>query len=313
MVEQWPFKPFVTGSNPVRPRLFYLSFFVLCVLISSSALAEKKLIKIERDDNVVLHGNLLKHRDNNSIFLLVHGTRAFNGMEIIEKLSQKIHDLGHDVLSINLSYGISARGSNFLSCDIEHRHNEHDSVKEIILWHKFLLSRNYSEIHLLGHSRGALNVLQAASIIGENKIRLYLLAPIIDTYQGTLKYYVSEHNLPYQEIINNDSEFMISDKYPPINFLFCENAKVSSTTFRSYLDFSQNESKYPFTFNIIDLLEDSDHPIMIFSGTDDEILLDSYKHFSAINKINVEHFIIEDGDHFFRDIYLDDIIDLMFE
>ena len=114
-------------------------------------------------------------------------------------------------------------------------------------------------------------------------------------------------------MIQNDEEYMISERHPSINFLFCENAQVSSNTFRSYLDFSENRSKYPFTFNILKLLKESDNNVYIYSGTADEILLDSYKVFGSIDKINVTHHIIDDADHFFRDIYLDDVIDLMFD
>ena len=313
MVEQWPFKPFVTGSNPVRPRSYFFLLVFLSIIFSDAHPADSKLIRIKSDDNHILHGNLYEHAEKKSVFLIVHGTRAFNEMEIIKKISQSIHDEGYDVLSINLSYGVSARNSNFLSCDIEHRHNEHSSVGEIIKWYEYLLSLKYHEINFLGHSRGAFNITQAASLIENKLIKLYLLAPVIDTYAGTSEYYRTIHNLPYDDVINSDEEFMISDRYPPINFLFCENAKVSASTFRSYLDFSRTKHKYPFTFDILELLEDIDSQVIIFSGTEDEILLDNYKILTNIDKPNISHHIIEGGDHFFRDIYLDDVIDIIFE
>ena len=65
---------------------------------------------------------------------------------------------------------------------------------------------------------------------------------------------------------------------------------------------------YPFTFNIIDLLNNSKVKSTVFSGTDDEIILDSYKKLYSIeNKNNISHIEIDGGDHFFRDIYLDDV------
>ena len=63
------------------------------------------------------------------------------------------------------------------------------------------------------------------------EIELYLLAPIIDTYLGTSQYYKDEHDFPYDEVIQNNDEYIISDEYPPINFLFCENANVSFVHF----------------------------------------------------------------------------------
>ena len=312
MVEQWPFKPFVTGSNPVRPKILFY-FLFLTVFSISNLVSASNNIKITSDDGTTLNANLYDNLQNDSVYMLVHGTRGFKTMEIIRSLEQKILLNGHDVLSINLSYGVNNRNDGFLSCDIEHIHNEHKSVREIISWYQYLLSKNYKKITFVGHSRGGFNIVQASEIINNKDIELHLLAPIVDTYKGTRDYYMSEHNLPYDQIIQSNDEYIISDRYPAINFLFCENARVSSSTFRSYLDFTENRSKYPFTFNILKLLNKSNIKISIYSGTADEILLDSYKMFESIDKGNITHYIIEGGDHFFRDIYLDDVIDLMFD
>ena len=313
MVEQWPFKPFVTGSNPVRPKkIYYLIFLIVCVA-SNSVLASSKNIHITRDDGVTLNANFSKNLQNDSVYMIVHGTRGFKTMEIMKSLDHKIFIKGHDVLSINLSYGINDRNDSFLSCDIQHTHSEHESVREIINWYRYLLSKNYKTITLVGHSRGGFNIIQAAELIGNKNLELHLLAPTVDTYEGTRDYYSAVHNLPYDQVIENNDEYIISERYPSINFLFCEDTKVSSSTFRSYLDFSENRSKYPFTFSILKLLNESDNKIYIYSGTADEILSDSYKMFEPIDKKNITHYIIDDADHFFRDIYLDDVIELMFD
>ena len=133
MVEQWPFKPFVTGSNPVRPnKLYCLIFSMVCLTTNYSVLASSQSVKIQRDDGITLNANLSKNLKNDSVYMIVHGTRGFKTMEIIRSLEQRILIEGHDVLSINLSYGISNRNDSFLSCDIEHTHSEHESVREII-------------------------------------------------------------------------------------------------------------------------------------------------------------------------------------
>ena len=257
MVEQWPFKPFVTGSNPVRPKnLYNLTFLIVC-LTSSSVLADTQKITITRNDGIKLNANLSENLQNDSVHMIVHGTRGFKTMEIIKSLEQKIFTEGHDVLSINLSYGTNDRSDSFLTCDIKHSHSEHESVREIMNWYEYLLSKNYKKISLVGHSRGGYNIVQAAELINNKDLELHMLAPIVDTYNGTRDYYTIEHNLPYDQVIQNDEEYMISERYPSINFLFCENAQVSSYTFRSYLDFSENRNKYPFTFSILKLLNEN--------------------------------------------------------
>ena len=221
LVEQWPFKPFVTGSNPVRPIKLYCLIFLIVCLITNPASASTQTVTIQRDDGITLNANLSKNLKNDSVYMIVHGTRGFKTMEIIKLLEQKIFIKGHDVLSINLSYGINDRNDSFLSCDIEHTHSEHESVREIINWYEYLLSKNYKKISLVGHSRGGFNIVQAAELINNSHLELHLLAPIVDTYSGTKDYYTTEHNLPYDQVIQNDEEYMISDRYPSINFLFC--------------------------------------------------------------------------------------------
>ena len=73
------------------------------------------------------------------------------------------------------------------------------------------------------------------------------------------------------------------------------------------------KSKYSCISRFFELIRYTNNNISIYSGTADEILLDSYKMFESIDKRNLNKYIIEDADHFFRDIYLDDVIDLMFD
>ncbi len=314
LVEQWPFKPFVTGSNPVRPNHFIFIFLTIFFLNTEIAIAENRLLTIKSDNNISLHGNLLSNKENKSIFLILHGTRGYKDMEIITSLSNRLYEEGFDTLSINLSYGINNRESTFLSCDIKHQHNEHESINEIITWYNYLLDKGYQEINFIGHSRGAFNIVQSLALLGNHKkITSYLLAPVIDTYEGTKAFYENELKIPYETIINSNEKFFISDKYSLINFLYCENVVVSSDTFRSYLDLSKKENHYPFTFGILDLIENIDSRITIISGTDDEILQDSYKKFYTFDKPNIQFFTVEGGDHFFRDLYLDEVIDIILE
>tara|TARA_B100000925_G_scaffold75392_1_gene53108 strand:+ start:426 stop:1406 length:981 start_codon:yes stop_codon:yes gene_type:complete len=314
LVEQWPFKPFVTGSNPVRPSFVLSILLTVLSLNTEIAIAENTLLNIKSDNNILLTGNLLSDQKNESVFLILHGTRGYKAMEIITSLAQRIYEEGHDTLRINLSYGINNREDTFLSCDIKHQHKEYESISEIITWYNYLLSKGYKEINFIGHSRGAFNIVQSLALLEKkNRVTSYLLAPVIDTYEGTKAYYENELKIPYDSIINSSEKYLISDRFSPINFLFCQDAIVSSDTFRSYLDFSKKVDKYPYTFGILDLLDDIESEITIISGTNDEILLDSYKSFNAIEKNNIRFVTIEDGDHFFRDIYLDEVIEIILE
>ena len=314
MVEQWPFKPFVTGSNPVRPKLVihFVTLTLFCIITNLSVAAEKQ-VTISSKSNIKLNGELSSSNQNTSAFLIVHGTRGHKGMEIIKTLSSRLHEEGYTVLSINISYGFHNRKDEFLSCNIKHNHNEHESVGEIIAWYNYLVSKGYNKINFIGHSRGGFNIMQALSIINNKEINSFLLAPFIDTYIGTKTYYEEELGIPYELIIKSPDNYYLADRYKPINFLFCENVNVSSQTFGSYLNYSRNKLDYPFTFNILDLINESTFPVTIFSGTDDEITMDNYKIYKKIKKSNVKAITLEGGGHFFRDLYLEDVIDIIIE
>ena len=83
MVEQWPFKPFVTGSNPVRPKLviYFVALTLFCIITSLSVAAEKQ-VTVTSNNNIKLTGELLSTNQKTSVFLIVHGTRGHKGMEL---------------------------------------------------------------------------------------------------------------------------------------------------------------------------------------------------------------------------------------
>ena len=93
---------------------------------------------------------------SDSIFIILHGTRGHQNLEIISSLRDSLHDNGIDSLSINLSYGIKNRENDFLPCDINHSHTVENSLNEITRWYEYIKELGYKKIYLIGHSRGCL-------------------------------------------------------------------------------------------------------------------------------------------------------------
>ena len=89
MVEQWPFKPFVTGSNPVRPIIFFCVLFLLS-FFPNITVSDDQIINIKSHNGLILNANLKSGPQSDTIFILVHGTRGYKDMEIIKSLSQRI-------------------------------------------------------------------------------------------------------------------------------------------------------------------------------------------------------------------------------
>jgi hypothetical protein len=236
-----------------------------------------------------------------SIALLLHGTRGHKNLELISSLRESLIDIGIDSLSINLSYGIKNRNDDFLPCDIHHQHTVKDSLEEIRLWHDFVNQKGYTKVYLIGHSRGAVDILNFYLNVSDNLVNLesiFLLAPIIDSDYDNKINYQTNYNINIESIDINDNI--------KINFMGCENALVSGKTFKSYYYNSETKS-------LSDALKSSTARTTIITGSEDQITPDTYdlvQDLLSKNK-NIKLFKIDGADHFFRDFYFDDLIEII--
>jgi hypothetical protein len=236
-----------------------------------------------------------------SIALLLHGTRGHKNLELISSLRESLIDIGIDSLSINLSYGIKNRNDDFLPCDIHHQHTVKDSLEEIRLWHDFVNQKGYTKVYLIGHSRGAVDILNFYLNVSDNLVNLesiFLLAPIIDSDYDNKINYQTNYNVNIESIDIKDNI--------KINFMGCENALVSGKTFKSYYYNSETKS-------LSDALKSSTARTTIITGSEDQITPDTYdlvQDLLSKNK-NIKLFKIDGADHFFRDFYFDDLIEII--
>ena len=244
---------------------------------------------------------LTQDNKTESIALLLHGTRGHQNLELISSLRESLLDIGIDSLSINLSYGIEDRNNDFLPCDIHHQHTVKDSLDEIKLWYKFISNKGYTKLYLIGHSRGALDILNFYLNERDDLMNpdiIFLLAPIIDSDY--------DHKINYQANHNIDIESINIKDNLSINFLGCEKALVSGKTFKSYY-------YNPETKSLTEALESSSIQIRVITGSEDTITPNTHQAVQdlvSVNK-NIRLFQIEDSDHFFRDFYFDDLMEII--
>lgn len=236
-----------------------------------------------------------------SIALLLHGTRGHKNLELISSLRESLINIGIDSLSINLSYGIKDRNNDFLPCDIHHQHTVKDSLEEIKLWYDFVNQKGYTKVYLIGHSRGAVDILNFYLNVSDNLANLesiFLLAPIIDSDYDNKINYQKNYNVNIESIDIKDNI--------KINFMGCENALVSGKTLKSYYYNSETKS-------LSDALKSSTARTTIITGSEDQITPDTYdvvQDLLSKNK-NIKLFKIDGADHFFRDFYFDDLIEII--
>ncbi len=244
---------------------------------------------------------LTQDNKTESIALLLHGTRGHQNLELISSLRESLLDIGIDSLSINLSYGVEDRNNDFLPCDIHHQHTVKDSLDEINLWYKFISNKGYTKLYLIGHSRGALDILNFYLNERDDLMNpdiIFLLAPIIDSDY--------DHKINYQANHNIDIESINIKDNLSINFLGCEKASVSGETFKSYY-------YNPETKSLIEALKSSSVQTRVITGSEDKITPNTHQVVQDLvsEKNNIRLFQIDGSDHFFRDFYFDDLMEII--
>ena len=290
---------------------------IALVLFSTYSLSGPVEIK---HNSVLLNGFYSSSSEKSkSIALILHGTRGHQNLELVTSLRDSLLDNRVDSLTINLSYGINNRANDFLPCDIEHKHKQSNSRSEIKLWYEYVRKIGYEKIYLIGHSRGGwdiINFYENLDLKNQDAINsIILIAPISETWESSIKKYKKQYDI---NIANLDRQRIEKLK---INFLGCENATVYSDSFLDYYLISGDHDSLDkidgqFSAKGLNLhLLNTLGEVYIITASDDSIVPDTYKIVKNIEgkRKNIELHQLDGADHFFRDFYFDDLMDLIIE
>ncbi|MBS83372.1 MAG: hypothetical protein CMD65_04475 [Gammaproteobacteria bacterium] len=285
------------------------NILIICFLVFSiDGLC--KPVQIQYSSGEILNGFHYTNTESKSIAIILHGTRGHQNLELITSLGATLLENNIDSLSINLSYGITNRKNDFLPCDINHKHLQSKSIHEIKYWFNYIKKLNYEKIYLIGHSRGGLNMMQFYK--GLNKAdsslihAIFLIAPISDDFHDTRTIMMEKNKIDIQDLISQETGII------QIDFLNCANASVNRKTFLDYYNLDSNNidnSKKP----LISLLQTTTKQTYIITASEDIFVPNTYSRLKQHlpSKKNIELFLIDDADHFFRDFYFDDLIEIL--
>ena len=245
---------------------------------------------------------------NNTAAISIHGTRGFKTMEIVSVLSENLLDLNIDTIAPNISYGVNNRNDSFLTCDMNHNHNRHANINEIVRWFSYAIEKDYKNIILIGHSRGGQDVLNAYKKILEvypaesKKISsIVLLAPLTDNFDEINDHLQKRNNTTMTQLLDMDGDSLIE-----MNFLNCSNAMVKISSFLSYYNISRQDET-------IQILKDIKISTNVFTASEDTFVPKTHSKIAKINNSNINLVQVEDSDHFFRDLFLDEVIEILSE
>jgi pimeloyl-ACP methyl ester carboxylesterase len=210
-------------------------------------------------------------------------------------------------LAISLSLGIDQR-SGMLPCGGLHRHRHAQAGKELDLWVNWLQQQGLEKIWLLGHSRGG-NQVSSFVLTHPGKIHgLILIAPPSVDNLGLAENYQQAYGKPLASMLAlaqmqsaNGSGLPLEN----IGFLHCNQAEVSPQSFLSYYRDAD--------MNTAQLLERIKLSVLVVSGSEDKVSPDIGPAAARLGQSNISLLEVDGADHFFRDLYADDIIDEIIE
>ena len=291
-------------------RLVALFCFAAVLALNSPVDAEEVRLKTGGQSlsaSLTLAGGKTLQDD---IVLITHGTLAHSKMEIIATLQRLLNEAGYSSLAINLALGAPHR--EFLyDCKLPHRHIFHDAMSEIGAWLDWLQMKGSKRVVLMGHSRGGNQTAWFAAEAGHKLVKkIVLLAPSIWSAEQSARSYQKFHHQALADVLEKAQALADQGKGDTMirsGFFYCRGADVSAATFLSYYgpDERRNSPK---------LLADIQKPMLIMAGSEDNVVVGLADIVPQYLKEKTQRFEIIDGaGHFFRDLYAEDVVDLIVE
>lgn len=247
--------------------------------------------------------------------LIVHGSAAHHGIEVIATLQRNLKSRGINSLAITLSLSLPKRTDMF-DCKLEHDHRHADGGDEIIAWVEWLQKKGATNITLLGHSRGAAQAALAIVERADAGVRsLILAAPLYQTEAEIGQRYAQAFGQPLAPLMAmarkrvEDGEGDTLVDVP--GFLHCRPAKVTAAAFHDY--YAPDPQ-----VDVLVLLGQITVPTLLVLAGDDTVTPELPAALTAARAgrfvaTQVEMVTIDGADHFFRDLFNDELADRVAE
>ncbi len=252
-----------------------------------------------------------KSLQSDGVVLIVHGSLAHHRMETIAALQENLKKQGVNSLAVTLSLGLNRRQGMF-DCKLEHDHRHGDAADEIVSWVEWLQLKAASGIAVLGHSRGASQAALALVERGDVGVnRLILAAPLLQSEGELAARFQEENAQPLAPLLAKARKLVEDGEGDALldvpGFLYCRPARVTAAAFHDYYEPDPQH-------NVLRLLEQITTPTLLVLAGDDKVVpglasavADAQNHNRFGGRVTVE--TIEGADHFFRDLFGDELAD----
>jgi len=280
--------------------------FVLA-LSSASVYAEEVTTKL---NDLTLRGNLelaAGKSMKDGVVLITHGTLAHNSMELIKSLQSGLQAKGYNSLAINLSLGLDKRASSMYDCPTPHVHKHTDAVSEIAAWTKWLKDKGATRIALMGHSRGGNQTAWALAEKDDAAITsAILIAPQTWEAGYHLKDYKAKYKADLAPLLAKAEKLVAEGKGDTLidmDFIYCEKTRAAAKSVVSYY-------KEDPRMDTPTLLAQTKKPVLVIIGSADTTVKGlPEKMAKAADGKRIKAHTVEGADHFFMDLYTDEVVE----
>jgi len=246
---------------------------------------------------------------SDQLILIVHGGLAHRDMESLRYLRALLKENQFATLSINLSLGINNRHGMY-DCQDPHQHTNDDALDEIDVWIEWLKKLRVKQIVLLGHSRGGAQIaLHAVERNQKIVTKIILLAPATKD-NGAINYQ-KRYKQELEPILEKATHLVNQGKGQALiehaNVMFCFDTNVSAKTIVSYFG-EVKRLDTPW------LLPKIAQPTLVIVARDDKVVVGLDKKIQHLLKPGqLDMKVIDDSDHLFRDLNMDEAVDSILE
>jgi pimeloyl-ACP methyl ester carboxylesterase len=241
------------------------------------------------------------------VVLMTHGTLAHGGMETLQGLQSALKDRGISSLSMTLSLGLDDRHGMY-PCATPHRHQHTDAVAEIGAWLGWLQGQGAAKVALLGHSRGGNQTARFAAEHPEAPIgALILVAPQTwdeaEAEQDYRQRYGKELAPRLAQARQLADEGRAGVMMEHLDFIYCPDTAATAAALISYYapDPRMDTPR---------LIPEIKAPVLVIAGSKDKVVAGLVEKVQPLaDGQRVQLVVLDGADHFFRDLYADDIGD----
>ena len=247
------------------------------------------------------------------LVVMTHGTLAHKDMEVIQGVAKALEQRGIASLAHTLSLGIDRRKGMY-DCAVRHDYVVEDAIAEISAWTARAkdLSRH---VVSFGHSRGGNQVARYLAASETPAVAgAVLLAPVTAKAEADLRAaYAKTYGKPLEPFLELATKSVAAGRggewMDVPGFVYCRNAVVTARAFASFYAADAGQDTPA-------LVARAKLPVLVLAATKDTVVPDVAASFAPVAGSSggrVQLDTIEDADHFFRDLFAEDVADRIAE